>query len=117
MVSGVSRLKTMGNERPDVRLRVCHRLPLDRCCPVSGNPQPGSEVRISYRAGATVLEVYALTAYLKGFVGGSPEGTRTLEGMIQQIAADAAEVLGVRVGVRADVLLQQGRVRLRARAG
>ena len=113
-------LETMENERPDLRLYQRHTLPLPSCCPVSGNPHPGSSIRISYRAAARVLEVYSLGAYLRSFVGGHPSGVRTMEGMIQQVASDCVEALGVSVAVRASVQLlaepiidrEYGKVRL-----
>ena len=101
-------LVTMPNERPELRLYDRHTLPLPSCCPVSGNPQGGSSVSVSDRAGLRVLEVYSLTAYLQSFVGGHPSGVRTMEGMIQQIATDCAAAVGIRVRVRAQVLLQEG---------
>lgn len=102
-------LTTMERDNPEQRLWMRHRLALPSCCPVSGNPQPGSEIVISYRAGGTVLEVYALSRYLYSFIGGHPSGTRTMEGMVEQIARDCAATVGVRVRVRAKVVLQQDR--------
>jgi 7-cyano-7-deazaguanine reductase len=107
--------RTMPNERPGVRATVTHRIPLPRCCPVSGNPQPGSELVIRYRPGTNVLELYALDRYVRSFVGGRGE-VRSMETMIQQIAQDCAGVLGVRVRVRAVLVLQPSSMTLSARA-
>lgn len=110
-------LEVMPNEHPEVRCYSRHTLPLPSCCPVSGNPQPGSQVRITYRPQLSVLEVYSLTAYLAEYVGGHSNGVRTMEAMIQQIATDCADLLGVPVTVFAKVLLESGRLDLLARAG
>src|SRR3954468_6828545 len=104
---------TLPHDEPG-RLLMRHTLPLPSCCPVSGNPQPGSEVRISYRPQHHVLEVYALTAYLRSYIGGHADGTRNMEPMIQHVARDCAEALGVRVIVRAHVILQAGTLDLLA---
>jgi 7-cyano-7-deazaguanine reductase len=109
-------LATVPNQEPGVRLLVRHALPLPQCCPVSGNPQPGSEIRISYRVGACVLEVYRLQQYLQSYVGGHLDGTRELEAMVQRIARDCAAALGQRVWVRAFVVLHHGREELLADA-
>lgn len=107
-------LKTMKRDHPEQRVWVRHVAPLPSCCPVSGNPQPESELRISYRAGALVLEVYALEAYLQEFIGGHPSGVRTMEGMVEQIARDCAAQVGTRVRVRAWVVLLSGRLEILA---
>lgn len=111
-----STLAAIPNQDPGTRLFLRHVLPLPAMCPVSGNPQPGSEIRICYRAGARVLEVYRLQQYLQAYVGGHPDGTRELEAMVQHVARDCAAVLGVRVWVRAFVRLQHGREELVAEA-
>lgn len=108
-------LRTMPNERPGVPATITHRVPLPRCCPVSGNPQPGSELVIRYRPRGAVLELYALDRYIRGYVGGSGE-VRSMETMIQQIAKDCAGVLGVRVRVRAVLVLQPSCMTLSAAA-
>ena len=93
-----------------------HTLPLPSCCPVSGNPQEGSEIRISYRSTGAVLEVYALADYLRSFIGGHSSGVRTMEGMAQQVAEDCARTVEARVTVRAIVLLQEGTLELVTRS-
>jgi NADPH-dependent 7-cyano-7-deazaguanine reductase QueF len=100
-----SGLATMPNEHPEVVTRMEHPMELPRCCPVSGNPLPGSLVTIRYRVGERVLEVYALRAYIDAFRGGHPDGTRNMEAMIQKIARDCAEALGVLVFVHAHLHL------------
>jgi NADPH-dependent 7-cyano-7-deazaguanine reductase QueF len=98
-------MRTMPNERPNVATVMRHILDLPPCCPVSGNPQPGSTLTIRYCPAATVLEVYGLAAHIKRFIGGSPDGIRNMETMIQQIALDCAAMINVPVSVRADLVL------------
>jgi len=112
-------LRTMPNERPDVGMSERHRLRLDLpgCCPVSGNPRPGSTLTLSYRPGETVLEVFSLHAYVESFIGGRGE-VRSMEAMIQTITAEAAKALGVPVVGIADLVLfpsQEMRLVCRAR--
>lgn len=109
-------LLTQPNTKQNIQLWQRHDLPLPSCCPVSGNPQPGSVVSISYRPHAAFIEVYSLRKYIDSYVGGK-DGVRDMEGMIQQIAADCAAVVGVAVTVRANIILQRGdKMRLTARA-
>jgi hypothetical protein len=113
----VADLETMPNEKPGVPLWVENRVSLPRCCPVSGNPQPGSSLTLRYRARDRVLEVYSLQAHIRAYVGGHADGTRNMEAMVQQIAQVAADVLGVAVRAVADLNLQAGqKMRLVVRA-
>jgi len=75
-----------------------HTLPLSPACPISGNPQAGSTVAITYTPADYLLEVESLRAYVDSYTGGRGE-IRSMEGMIQAIAQDAANVLGVSVEV------------------
>lgn len=102
----MSNLLTQPNERPDVVMRVTHRLAPPACCPVSGNPQSGSTITISYTPRDCTLEVYALRKYVETYMGGRGS-VRSMESMIQTIAADCASVLGVTVSVRADINIQR----------
>lgn len=86
-------------------MKEIHCLSLPRCCPVSGNPQPGSEIKISYEPNGRCLEVAALRTYLDSYVGGRGP-VRSMEGMIQQIADDTAKTLGVMVTVEADLIIE-----------
>lgn len=99
---------TQPNTRPDVAIQPeVHILPLPRCCPVSGNPQPGSALLIMYQPVAAFLEVYSLRKYVDQFVGGFGN-VRDMEGMIQTIAKTCAQVLGTLVTVGALIYLQRG---------
>jgi len=91
----------------DVRTFESHTLPLPQCCPVSGNPQPGSTLTIRYRPKHLMLEVYSLKAYVDQFIGGY-ENVRDMEGMIQTLAKTCAATLGVYVRIDAQIILQHG---------
>jgi NADPH-dependent 7-cyano-7-deazaguanine reductase QueF len=79
-----------------------HILPLTPACPISGNPQAGSTVSIIYTPGNLLLEVESLRAYVDSYTGGKGD-IRSMEGMIQAITTDAANILQVPVEVRADL--------------
>jgi hypothetical protein len=107
----------MENERPGVSLWVCNQVEVAKCCPVSRNPKPGSVLSIQYRSGKRTLEVYSLHRYIQSFVGGHPDGTRNMETMIQKVAQDCADALGVPVRVSAELILApQQRMRVVCRA-
>ena len=74
---------------------------------MSGNPQPGSEVKISYEPNGEWLEVAALKGYIESYVGGRGE-ISSMEGMIQQIADDCAKALRVGVSVEAALEIEPG---------
>jgi NADPH-dependent 7-cyano-7-deazaguanine reductase QueF len=95
------------NTRSSVKTVLVHELDLPACCPVSGNPQPGSAIRISYKPDTCFLEVYALRKYIDSYRGGRGD-VRDMEGMIQQIALDCAAAVGVPVTVVASIVLQRG---------
>lgn len=110
-------LETMPNMRPDVALKQTHTVPIVGLCPVSGNPQPGSEITISYQPQACFLEVYAIVTYLENYVGGwMRDGAhiRDMEQTIQTIAADCARALGVAVVARAQLVLDTQRLDMKA---
>jgi 7-cyano-7-deazaguanine reductase len=109
---GQPSLAVLPNANPTLISRVSVTTPMPPMCPRSQNPQPGSTVTITYCAGAVVLEVYSVAAYLRQYVGGrAMEGGATIRDMeqtIQQIALDARAALGVDVAVRGDLILQHG---------
>lgn len=106
---------------PEMRTHVSHTVELPRCCPVSGNPHPGSTLRLSYIPDGWVVEVYSLPQVLQRFVGGW-QGTdrypaeRNMEGMIRTLAQMVADALGVRARVRASLILDAGNEVLRVSA-
>jgi 7-cyano-7-deazaguanine reductase len=105
-------LKTMPN-LSSTQIVSIHRLDLPSMCPISGNPKPGSHIRILYKADGKFLEVYSLQAYVNSFIGGHPSGVRDMEQTIQKIAGDCALVLGVPVKVYANLILDCGRMYLK----
>ena len=116
-----SGLRTQEVTGPSVSMSQLHRLDLPPCCPVSGNPQAGSTVEISYRAEDWCLEVYSLQHTVQRFVGGWP-GTerypadRNMEGMIRLLAQMCADALGTQVTVRAQLVLDAGGMEIHAYA-
>lgn len=109
-------LKTQPNEARCAQTRETHILQIPVCCPVSDNPRPGSELEIEYTPGETVLEVVSLRAYVDSYQGGRGD-VRSMEGMIQQITQDCANVLGRAVWVRANLVIEPGqRMRLECSA-
>lgn len=88
-----------------------HRVALPQMCPVSGNPQSGSYVAIRYQDAGCFLEVYSLERYLLNYVNGwVARGIRDMEQTIDTIAHDCAMALGVRVTIRAHLVLDSGRM-------
>lgn len=81
-------------------MKSIHVLSLKPCCPISGNPQAGSEIEIEYRASKYLLEVVALREYMDSYIGGRGE-VRSMEGMIQQITQDVANTIKTAVHVTA----------------
>jgi NADPH-dependent 7-cyano-7-deazaguanine reductase QueF len=63
---------------------------------MSGNPLEGSLIEISYAPSDRILEVASLRTYVDSYIGGRGE-IRSMEGMIQQITQDCANVAGVMV--------------------
>ena len=82
-----------------------HEFDLPQCCPVTRNPQPGSVIKIKYRPQRLLLEVQSLHDYIKEYIGGRLD-VRSMEGMIQNIAQDCSNSIGVKVRVRAKLLIQ-----------
>jgi hypothetical protein len=107
-----SGIRTMRRNRyVGVTTRVTHAIACPAgCCPVSHNPREGSTLTVSYTPASAVLEVYGLSSYLRAFVGGHPSGERNMEGMIDKLARDAADALDVAVVVRAELVLDTGRM-------
>lgn len=106
---------------PAVRMVERHTVPIPPCCPVTGNPREGSTLSIAYVPAGWCLEVYSLRKTVQAFRGGFPgrgryPAERNMEGMIRLLAQMAADALGVPVAVRAELVLDAGRMRLRVRA-
>src|SRR5258708_39212989 len=88
-----------------------HVLDIPQCCPVSHNPLSGSTITICYRPMDTVLDVIPLPIYIRSFIGGLRNAAgeievRDMEHMIQRIANDCCQAVGVPVRVYARLLLR-----------
>lgn len=91
--------------RADQATYVHHVVDVPPCCPVSGNPRPGSTITVSYRPTAgLVLPVEGLSAMVGQYVGGFG-AIRAQEEMIQSIAARCVALVKVSVRVRADLVI------------
>ena len=97
---------TIPNSMPEVQTTITHELSLPRLCPATGNPQPGSEIRISYSPAALLLDVFGLEALLAGYVGHTE--IRDIEYMVQHLTQRCADALAVEVQAEAGVLLDLG---------
>lgn len=96
------------NSNPSIKTFSTHVFDLPRMCPVSGNPQPGSQLFVWYRANLWFLEIETLGTYIDSFIGGKQVGTtfiRDMEQTIQQIATDCATSVGVTVIVHARLVI------------
>jgi len=100
-------LLTQPNTRPHIKTYSTHTIVFGDMCPVSRNPQTGSTLTVAYRPHLLFLEVDSLYAYVMKYRGGKDD-IRDMEGMIQQIAQDCADVIHVRVTVKASIILQRG---------
>ena len=109
-------LVVIANPHPELQTWQEHLLELPELCPHTHNPGPGSTLGIVYTAGPWFLELYALEAYLTGFV--AHPVVRDNELLAQTVALEAAAVLGVPVEVSLDLkivgLKQRQHVRVRA---
>jgi len=108
-------LETIANAYPALATRVRLTYPFAQLCPVSGEPQPGSTISISYAAEAQLLETKALGRYLASFAGENPHGVRDLEEAAQVIAQQCAAALGAAVLVTARYLLHSGEMEVEVR--
>lgn len=104
-------------------MRETHILAIPPCCPVSKNPRPGSKIMISYHPRGQSLEIASLIAYIHSFRGGLRNANgelevRDMEGMIEQIASDCHNVLGLPVEIETHLyLLPKQEMRLLIRKG
>ncbi len=88
-------LKTIDNARPDLQTQIEHVIDLPILCLRSQNPAAGSTLSISYTPTARILELFALDAYIKGYIGHTL--VRDMEYFVQTIADECARVLQVPV--------------------
>ena len=88
-------LKTIANERPDLHTQIEHIIDLPILCLRSQNPAAGSTLRIAYTPTERILELFALDAYIKAYIGHTI--VRDMEYFVQTIADECAGVLQVPV--------------------
>ncbi len=102
---------------------ISHQLDLPQCCPISGNPYPGSTIVVSYFPYDTVVPVEDLASWIAEYVDGhKTRMVRNMEEMIQDLAVRCAEETNVTVRVSADLRIKppyggdMQRMRVTARA-
>lgn len=88
-------LKTIANARPDLHTQIEHIIDLPILCLRSQNPAAGSTLRIAYTPTKRILELFALDAYIKAYIGHTI--VRDMEYFVQTIADECAGVLQVPV--------------------
>ena len=90
----------------DLPIKQTHKIPVQGMCPVSGEPQVGSFVKISYTTQSLALDVLTTRAFVNSFYNSTE--TRDLEAVCVQVAKDAQEALGFPVKVTGVFLLKDG---------
>lgn len=88
-------LKTITNAHPAMHTHIEHSIDLPILCHRSMNPLAGSQLLIRYQAGERILELFALDAYIKAYVGHTI--VRDMEMFVQVIAQECADVLGTTI--------------------
>lgn len=88
-------LKTIANARQQLHSEIEHIIDLPVLCPHSQNPLAGSTLSLRYTAGERILELFALDAYIKAYIGHTL--VRDMEFFVQVIAQECARVLQVPV--------------------
>lgn len=107
----------------DIPTFIAHYVDLPPCCPVSGNPLHGSNMRVCYMPAGVVFPVEDLVAFIDEYRGGHDlRNIRNMEEMIQDLAARVCDVVGVNVRVVANLIIKppfggdQQQMRVSARA-
>lgn len=88
-------LKTISNAAPELKTQIEHVIDLPILCLRSQNPAHGSVLSIAYTPTERILELFALDAYIKAYIGHTV--VRDMEFFVQTIAAECARVLEVSV--------------------
>jgi NADPH-dependent 7-cyano-7-deazaguanine reductase QueF len=99
-------LQTIDNPTIAKLIKQTHEVEVPSLCPKTGNPIAGSILRISYTPHQKLLEIYSLKDYVASFIGS--QEVRDLELLTQVIARDCQSVLGVRVFVVGQYILNVG---------
>jgi hypothetical protein len=86
---------------------VSHSTPIPQCCPISGNPLPGSKLTVCYQPHDVVFPVEELASFVSEYVDGHPSrNVRNMEEMIQDLAVRVRDVVKVPVRAFADLIIQ-----------
>lgn len=101
-------IQTVDNQNPAMAMAQRHIVNVPALCPITGNPQRGSTLTITYLPNAKLLELYALTEYVQSFIG--HKTVRDIEHFAQTLAQSCADVLNVPVCVRAHFVLHLDQV-------
>ena len=88
-----------------VPIFLSHSTPIPQCCPVSGNPLPGSKLTVCYRPDDVVFPVEDLASFVSEYVGGRGD-IRGMEEMIQELAVRVRDVVRVPVRAYADLVIK-----------
>lgn len=108
-------IQTVDNQNPTMQMAQRHVVNVPPLCPVTGNPQAGSRMTVTYVPEARLLELYSLTDYVRSFIG--HKTVRDIEHFAQTLAQDCADALGVPVSVQAHFVLNIDQVvKLRIKA-
>jgi hypothetical protein len=87
-------------------MTVTHGIKLPPLCPVTGNPQPGSSLKIHYTPLERLLDVFGLEAVIAEYAG--HQEVRDIEYMVQHLARRFSDTLACEVSLVADVRLDLG---------
>lgn len=90
-------IKTITNPNPELVLTMTNRINLPPFCTATDNPGPNSYLTIKYKSQGNLLEVFTFEKYVNSFIGNMV--VRDVEFMAQEIAKEAATVLGQGVEV------------------
>ena len=108
-------IQTVDNQHPAISMVQRHIINVPALCPVTGNPQQGSTLTVTYLPETKLLELYSLTEYVHSFIG--HKTVRDIEHFAQTFAQDCADALGVSVSVRAHFVLHLDQIiKLRIKA-
>lgn len=88
-------LETVDDPRVSEIIRQRHEVSVPPLCPRTSNPVAGSTLTISYRPDGKLLEVYSLNQYVAEFTGSRE--VRDIEHLVQVVARDCQDVLGVSI--------------------
>ncbi len=99
-------LKTIKNPNIAKLTKQINEVQVPPFCPKTGNPITGSVLTITYAPNEELLEFYSLNGYIASFINSNE--VRDLERLVQVIARDCHEVLGVKVFVQGRFLLNIG---------